>query len=311
MRHLFCFLLLLALSCNTAHTRELLLTNGDLLSGNVVEEDPQQVVLDHPLLGRLLIDRSKIVAITDQHTPVEVGGPGSQLSPSTREPAMLPAQGDSINQRIEFGLSGASGNSRNSDFRLGYQRRNQSVQRYSVFKSSYRRQSSDGKTEENDFFTELTYDWLMPNSRWFRFAQGRYDWDDFEDWHSRVSGSGGSGYIFVDHADLRIAGRLGLGLTQTYGGEDDELDPEGIVGFDSHWQINDRQTLELTNTLYLQLDEFGELRNLTSLAWLIKLDQFSGLDLKLGVDNEYESISAGDSRSNDLKYDLSLTWELK
>ena len=93
------------------------------------------------------------------------------------------------------------------------------------------------------------------------------------------------------------------------GGENDDLDPEGMIGFDANWQINSRQSFEFANNLSLQLDEVGELRNLTSLAWLIKLDQFNGVNLKLGVDNEYES-DAGNSRSNDLKYDLSLTWEL-
>ncbi len=298
MRHFSVFLMLLTLPFTLVYADLLRLNNGDTLSGKIIEANPQRVIFDHPLLGRLTIPRDKIAAIPDL---------GDHKTASL---AARPKPQATTNQRIEAGLSGASGNSRNSDFRLGYQRRSKSAQRHSLLKTSYQRQSSDGNTEENDFFAELTHDWLMPHNPWFRFAQGRYDWDDFEDWDSRLGVSGGSGYRFVDRTDLRIAGRLGLGLTQTFGGEDDELDPEGIVGFDSNWQINPRQSLEFGNTLYLELEEIGELRNLTSFAWLIRLDQFSGLNLKLGADNEYESRSAGESRSNDLKYDLSLTWEL-
>ena len=311
LRSLPIFMLLLALPSSATQAEVLQLSNGDRLSGEVVEEDAHQVVFDHPVLGQLVIERGKIAATTAAGPTKATPHNSDQIIKLSKPTLSKPAAGTVISQRIEVGLSGASGNSRNSDFRLGYQRRAESAQQHSLLKSGYQRESSNGRTEENDFFTELTYDWLMPESRWFRFAQGRYDWDDFEDWDSRISASGGSGYLFADRPDLRIAGRLGLGLSQTFGGEKDELDPEGIVGFDSNWQVSDRQSLELANTLYLQLDEFGELRNLTSLAWLIKLDQFNDLDLKLGADNEYESDSTGESRSNDFRYNLSLTWELE
>jgi putative salt-induced outer membrane protein YdiY len=304
-------LFLLALPCRAIEAQPLTLNNGDRLSGKVVEENAQQIVLDHPVLGRLVIERDKIAALaTTEATESSPANPAPPIK-QRNSTSPTPAVSTTVSQRIELGLSGASGNSRNSDLRLGYQRRSDSAEHHSLLKSGYQRESSDGKTEEHDFFTELTHDWLMPQSQWFRFAQGRYDWDDFEDWDSRVAVSGGSGYLFADRPDLRMAGRLGLGLSQTFGGDEDELSPEAIVGFDSNWQVNDRQSLEASNTLYLQLDELGEFRNLTSLAWLIKLDQFNGLNLKFGAENEYESDTGGDSQSNDFKYNLSLTWELK
>jgi len=311
LRHPLTFLFLFVLPCSAIEAQPITLSNGDRLSGEVVEENAQQIVFDHPVLGRLVIDRKKVAALTTSET---IEPPPANPAPAIKQrqsTTPAPAVNATISQRIELGLSGASGNSRNSDLRLGYQRRADSAEQHSLLKSGYQRESSNGQTEENDFFTELTHDWLMPQSRWFRFAQGRYDWDDFEDWDSRIAVSGGSGYLFADRPGLRMAGRLGLGLSQTFGGDDDKLSPEGIVGFDSNWQVNDRQSLEASNTLYLQLDELGELRNLTSLAWLIKLDQFNGLNLKFGAENEYESDTGGDSRSNDFKYNLSLTWELK
>jgi len=285
------------------------LKNGDMITGTVIEQKGDQILFQHPVLGQLVIDKINIAE------PATQPGNPSQLAQtrSTNQPVVTkklqPGNQPVIKQRIEVGLSGASGNSRNSDLRLGYQRRSSSSQRHWLIKSHYQRETSNGNTQENEFFTELTYDWLMPQSRWFRFAKGRYDWDNFEEWDNRISLSGGSGYRFIQRADLTIAGRIGLGLTQTMGGENDDLAPEGMIGFDANWQINSRQSFEFTNDLSLQLDEVGELRNLTSLAWLVKLDQFNGINLKFGVDNEYES-DAGDSRSNDLKYDLSLTWEL-
>ncbi|MEL0082910.1 MAG: DUF481 domain-containing protein [Gammaproteobacteria bacterium] len=290
-------LLLLTLPWTPVSAAQIVLSNGDRLTGQIVEQSVTTVTLDHPQLGRLVIDRNNIA-------------PGERLvKAETVEPAVLPPT-QALKRRIEAGLNGSNGNSRDRDFRLGYQARNESDLRRLLLKTAYQKSSSDGETDENDFYVELTHDWLLPQSPWFRFAQGRYDWDDFEDWDSRLNLSGGVGYGFYDRADFTLNGRLGAGFNQTWGGDDDQLEPEGIVGVDSRWKINPGQSLEFANTLYPELDEMGEFRNLTHLAWVIKLDQFSGLALKFGIENEYESSAAGESKKNDFKYDLSLTWEL-
>ena len=290
------YLLLTVLPLAGLNAEVLQLKNGDLISGQIISEKGDQILFAHPLLGHLKINKADITS--------QVSTPGQAINSKSVNAVELSILAASEHQapvlskivlRVEVGFSGATGNSRNTDLRLGYQRRSESKQRHTFLKSGYQRETSDGDTDENEFFAELTYDWLLAQSRWFRFAQGRYDWDDFEDWDSRVTVSAGSGYHFIDRTGLRLTGRLGLGLTQTLGGEDDDLNPETMIGVDANWQINSRQSLEFANNLALQLDEFGELRNLTSLGWLIKLDQFNGIDLKLGIDNEYESDSAGTS----------------
>ena len=308
-RRLALYCLLAALPLAAVNAESLQLKNGDRISGELVDENDQQLVLDHPLLGQLVIDKKHLAA--GSHPSADRPNAAQTAAPLKVAKADTPMRLNKITQQLEAGFSGARGNSRNSDLRLGYQRRSESKQRHSLLKSGYQRETSNGNTQENELFVQLTYDWLMPGSRWFRFGQGRYDWDDFEAWDSRITLSGGSGYHFVDRAGLRLAGRVGLGLTQTIGGKEDELDPEATVGVDANWQINPRQSLEFANNLALQLDQPGELRNLTSLAWLIKLDQFNGIDLKFGVNNEYESEPAGTSSTNDFKYNLSLTWQLK
>jgi hypothetical protein len=65
----------------------------------------------------------------------------------------------------------------------------------------YRTASADGTTTEKRFTAELFKDWLLPGEDYFYFANGRYDWDDFQDWDSRWSGFGGIGYQFLRIAD--------------------------------------------------------------------------------------------------------------
>jgi len=266
------------------------LLNGDTLTGTVIERTTEAVIFEHPNLGRLTLDPARIV--TADVPPVVV-------APSQRREI-----------RVEAGLNGARGNSHNSKYRLGFQHFTEDSDHRNKFNMAYHQASSNGETDENEFYAELTHDWLLAGSRWFRFARGRFDWDEFEDWDSRLSGSGGYGYQFFNSEQRALAGRLGLGLTRTFGGTDDELDPEGLLGLDGHWQFSPAQRLEFDSTLYPRFNDLGEFRNISTLDWLIDIDQQSGLRLKLGIKNEYESSPEGESSSNDLKYDLSLQWQL-
>ena len=48
--------------------------------------------------------------------------------------------------------------------------------------------------------------------------------------------------------------------------------------------------------------DLGEFRNLSGAAWEIDLSSERKFDLRLSVENEYESDASGDSKRNDLRY---------
>ena len=272
------------------------LVNGDRISGTLVERTNERLVLDHPVLGRLTFHPDQL-AKSDT---------ARELAPAD-PPAPRP---EGTKRRIEVGVNGTSGNSRNNHWRLGFRQRNENQKREYLFSTAYQRASNEGEVEENDFFAELTYDWFIPDSQWFRFARGRYDWNEFEDWDSRLSANGGAGYRFYSGNIFDLSGRTGLGTTQTFGGSEDGVEIEALLGADGDWQVNGTQRLEFANTLYFRMEDPGTFRNLTSLSWILKVDRLSGMDLKLGIENEYESRTAGDARANDLKYDFSLVWQI-
>ncbi len=295
-RVLLCRIFLVLTACLasvSALADTLTLANGDTLTGTIVEQNEDAVVLDHPTLGRLILQVA-------------------QLAPPVEEELLAMAEEPLVKKetRIEAGTNGARGNSHNSEYHLGLDYRREDPEERRHFHTAHHKKSTDGDTEENDFYAELTEDWLIPDSPWFDFARGRYDWDDFEDWESRVSLSGGLGYQFYDSKTFDLAGRFGVGASQTYGGNDDKLEPEGLLGLDGRWQLNGSQSLEFETTFYPSLEDVGEFRNISTLGWLLDIDRDSGLRLKLGIINEHESDPEGDSKSNDFKYDLSLQWLL-
>ena len=120
----------------------------------------------------------------------------------------------------------------------------------------------------------------------------------------------GVGYEFVKTDNYRLLGRAGLGGNQTFGGSREEFTPEASLGVDVKWNINSHQSLGFVNTLHPNLTESGEFRNMTSLSWSYDLDKENGLGLKIGLTNEYDSLTEKGVDKNDFKYTGALEWSL-
>jgi hypothetical protein len=116
-----------------------------------------------------------------------------------------------------------------------------------------------------------------------------------------VIGSGGVGYEFLEREDFTLRGRTGASLARRSGVEDD-LIPEILLGLESSWQISAAQELRWATAFFPSLDELGEYRSVSSLEWVISLDEADGISFKLGLDNEYESNVSSDTEANDLSY---------
>jgi hypothetical protein len=86
--------------------------------------------------------------------------------------------------------------------------------------------------------------------------------------------------------------------------------PEALLGLDNKWTISDHQSVEFNTTFYPSLEELGEFRNISEFDWNIALADMKNLSLKLGLVNNYDSLSAEDSKKNDFKYRVLLVFGL-
>ena len=174
----------------------------------------------------------------------------------------------------------------------------------------YRAAKSDGDTTEKRFYAELFKDWLIPGEKYFYFANGRYDWDDFEDWDSRWSGFGGIGYQFIETDEWNLRGRAGVGGNQEMGGtQGDEFTFEALLGIEGDWQIKEGHAFEFSNYLYPSLENASDFRNVTTLDYIVTIDRDKGLSLKFGITNEHDQSAPATSKKNDLTYYASLLWK--
>jgi len=207
-----------------------------------------------------------------------------------------------------LGLNGSSGNTERISFR-GTLETVRETERLKTFGGLlYSAGSEEGETTENYFRADLRNDWLFTNSRWRWFAKVSLEFDQLQDWNWRLSGFAGPGYEFIKNDRTELVGRAGLGITQDFGGVNEETRYEGLIGFDFTHQISDRQKIFVTGEYIPRLDDFPGYRLYGKAGWEVLVDPEVNLSLQVGVEDRYDSMPGPDTRRNDLDYYLLLTW---
>jgi hypothetical protein len=264
------------------------LKNGDTVSGEVLERTDEIIVLEHPVFGRLEI-------------PIE------QIEPRSLHVGLF---GTSVlagwEKSLDVGVSGSEGASDDTDILVGAALDYADDHKRWHFVGKYDVSYSDGDLDDHNANVQMLRDWLYPGSRWFAYSYSIYDFDEFEAWKHRVTTGGGPGYRIIPKGPLELDARSGPFLTYEFGDEDDAR-PEMAIGLFGRWKINPLSTLRLSSIYYQTLDQ-DERRNVSALEWKVRFSATSGMSLKLGVSNEYDS--ASQESENDLNYYSALSFDL-
>ncbi|MBA4029248.1 MAG: hypothetical protein C0475_08995, partial [Planctomyces sp.] len=209
--------------------------------------------------------------------------------------------------KAEVGLNGSDGNSETFNFRgaLGLRRQTALTDTQASF--SYFFSRNEGVETQNRAETNLRNDWKFgEGSPWGFFALGRLEYDEFQDWRWRVSGRAGPSYAFINGKDLVLRGRVGLGASREFGGENDVTIPEGNAGVDLDWTISERTKLFAKLDYLPSLLDPPEYRLEASAGLEFLLDKELGMYLKLGALDRYDSNPGPGSSRNDVEYFLTL-----
>lgn len=298
------FILWLLLPLQFALADEVVLTSGEILQCQIIEQTAQLVIVDHPILGRLEISAANVQkVVTDAKTVMVPETQPKEKTESKPPTAPLPKKENEKpkpkwKSKIELGFGGSNGNTEDANATFAFKSKlDRGFDNY-TFDTRYSIRSSQGDRSENKLTAGLLAQWPLPDSRWNYFAQGRYDADEFQSWDARATGGAGIGYHLIDFNktkagkdidvfDLNV--KAGLGFLREFGSDNERMQPEGILGTDLTWQISPRQKLAGKSTYYPNFDENGEFRLVSSAEWILALDTFEGLSLKLGLLHEYQS----------------------
>jgi putative salt-induced outer membrane protein YdiY len=206
----------------------------------------------------------------------------------------------------ELSFTGARGNARTLDVRGALRTERERPDSRLRLDAVYYYSEAEGEQNQGRLSAGARQDWTPAASLWLYFLQGRYDYDEFRAWTHRGSTHGGFGYHFVRSDDLKIIARGGVGASKQWDITED-LQPEGVLGLEMDWAFSPGQRLTAETTLFPDLDDLGEYRWVSTLAWRVQVSQLRGIGLSLGIESEYESESAPGIRNYDATWFVGLT----
>jgi putative salt-induced outer membrane protein YdiY len=277
---------------------EVVLQTGDTIRGKVVEKTDVHVVLDHPNLGRLDLpmDRVKSVTLEGQKPP----------APPAEEPRWI--------SKLEAGINGSLGNTRNQGFIAGLVSDLKKPRDLWHFESRYFRTEVEGETTQSRFYALLRKDWLFEEgSRYSFFSEGRYDRDQFQQWKQRATVAAGVAYKFIRKERIQVGFKVGGTATKEWGLEgpdrDDDVRPEGLVGVEMAWKIDDSKEFTAQATYYPDILDTPEYRVLASAGISFRLNEKGTLNLRGGAEYEYDTHRTDPFKRADVRYFALLVME--
>ncbi len=266
-----------------AQTETIELENGDKVTGTIVERTDEKIVLTHDVLGRIEIPLAEV-------KPEEPPDPGlfgvGFLAGWTRT--------------VSLGLSGQQSNINTTKIISALDADFEDDTRRWAFDARYNYSTADSDTTNHNAMVALGRDWLFSESRWFTFARGRFDYDDFRTWELRLQGDGGVGYEFIKWETFELRGRTGPSLVQEF--NESQFRAEWLAGPEFVWHLTPNQKLEASNFFFYSFTPWAEYRNLSDVHWQWNLAAKPALSLKAGLENEYQSDVESGIKKNDLKY---------
>lgn len=297
---------LLAAAAPSVRGDDVELDTGERLVGTVLSRTEKEIVLDHPVLGKVTIPAARVArAATPSGEAVPVAPPPPPPAPEWK------FQG-------EVGVNGTEGNVDNQDLRAAVQALYESPEHRWRFGAGWMRSETEDVKTKDQSYVEGTKDFLYAGSPWFWFLTARIDWDDFQIWDHRFGGGAGVGYTAYDTDTFKLRFRAGANYVKESGIDDDLLDDpdayddsriEGLFGAESFWKINDTQSIEARVTYYPDFDETSEYRIVSSLAWAVNLNATGSLALKVGLEDEYDSHRVDPAEKNEFKYFAALLFK--
>lgn len=295
---------------------QITLVSGDILNGTLVARNDQSLTLDHPLFGRMVIPAEQVASVVTtaemeaaaEQVEAEAAQPPADSEPDEQAPPVAESAPE-WKSRFTFAGAGSFGNTDSQSLTTKITTRRETKQTITTFDAAYFFGSRDGDRNENRFTAGVRNDWLIPDSKWFIFADARYDYDEFQSWDHRLGGHVGVGYQLIDEEKFKLGLRAGIGAIKEWGSDNDDIRPEALLGGDLTWQVSDNQRIVASSTIYPDLEDTGEFRAVTSAEWNALLDEEMNLSLVAGLLHEYQSQVDDDIDKNDLKVYVGLSFD--
>lgn len=212
--------------------------------------------------------------------------------------------------RVEFGGSQTEGNTdtRNIRGRLDINRKTSKDLLRFYAQADYSEQ--DDVRSRQEYIGGMMYEFqFLP--RWFWYARGELENDEFEDLDLRATVATGVGYYWIQKEDHELKTRLGGGYRyEDYESGNSRDDVIADAGLDYRKDVTKWMQFLHSTTYSPSLEDFDDYRldfN-TALLFPLKADQWK---LKVGMENKYNSNPSGDLDRLDNLYYVNVLLDIK
>jgi len=288
MRIALLTILLVGLAPSLAFAANIVLANGDILAGEVLERTDDAVVLEHPVLGRVELKGAQLATEEQATEALEKLFP----PPPAEEPPPPGLWGtrflEGWKRKFGAGITGSQGAAETFTLNGRLTGDYEDDGKRWEWDSGYAATLNSGSTDKSQGYADLERNWLLPDSKWFYFGKIRYDFDIKRAWNHRLSSNTGVGYDLWQGENGFFRPRAGLGLTKTWRGEED-LTPEGLIGFRAGWKPFADHEIKPSATFFKTLDDGAAYRITSQIDYSMPLIKDYGVGLTLGARNEYDS----------------------
>ncbi len=314
--------ILIASLCSVGFAGEITLKNGDRLTGNIVEESDDAIVIETAYAGKIKIDRKHIDKITNPVTPPRTA---TAVAPKP-VPAAIPATATVVRAKsangfvgkmkaitsgwdgnANIGFSYTSGNSNNITMTTGLRATKSRPQDgFTIYaRSLWNSNHIASSTTQNAFWGGARYDRTI-DKRLFGFVSYDFERDKPKNLKFRSVAGGGLGHRTIknDRTELEFLG--GIAWNRTWQTNIDTNTPEALAGMTFRHRINDKLRFQNATTFFQNVTDVNEFRAIFDATLSIEATKKIGFYISVG--DRFNSDPFGSSKKNDFLFTTGMRW---
>jgi putative salt-induced outer membrane protein YdiY len=281
------------------------LKNGDRVQGELTDDGKDEIVVVSPVFGTVTLSRDQINEITmvapvaDEDADAKKKADDAADAVAAVEKPKSPWTGS-----VNLGLTYSDNSTTNLTLNLGASAKRETKESVLTMNVQYFYSKDEDKITDNDVIASIDQTWIMSDKDgplpWSYFAQGTYQWDQFENWEQRVSPYAGIGYALRRTEALTVDLRFGGGGTWQYDGNDG-FRTQFLFEVNSSWMIDDRSSLTGAVKFAPNVNDFQDYLLTVSAVYKAQLMKDSPLTFNVSFLNIYDSDPGVGENGNDLK----------
>lgn len=330
-----CVFALLIAAANVVQADEVLLANGDRISGKLVRLEGGKLVLSTDFAGEITIQADKVSRlVTDApvtaafqdgtrgkgtffyqegsagETTPEDGGEAKRIDlAEIKNIYVKPKPPVRIKSRASAGISNDRGNTETDNYHLGAELVARTEKQRFTIGGEYNREEADSTKTADDWKGYGKYDYFI-QPKWFLYGSSLFEHDEFADLNLRTTLGAGAGHQFFESDELNLSLSAGVAyIFADYDKADDDDFPGGqwLIQYDQYF-FNKRLQLFHSNNGYISLENSNDWQISTSQGLRIPL--IKGFVSTFQYNYDYNHRPSPDAKSKwDSKFMVLLGYE--